>query len=207
MKLILASDSTFLLKYGYNLTGVPKSQMKIGYIITATKGTRKPFNPELKNMILNSGYSIEEIDIKGKSKDKLRNFFKDKNVIQVEGGNTFFLLKAIRETGFAEILKELLNEDKIYIGTSAGAYVMCPTIDVADWNDETVDRYGVSNFIALNHVPFVLKAHYTDEKEVEVKTRMQKLKYSLRIPRDGQGILVEDDKYTFVGDGEEVKLV
>ncbi len=84
---------------------------------------------------------------------------------------------------------------------------MCPTIDVADWNDETVDRYGVSNFIALNHVPFVLKAHYTDEKEVEVKTRMQKLKYSLRIPRDGQGILVEDDKYTFVGDGEEVKLV
>ena len=40
------------------------------------------------------------------------NFFKNKNVIHVEGGNTFYLLKAIRESGFAEVLKELLNEGK-----------------------------------------------------------------------------------------------
>ncbi|MFA5936306.1 MAG: hypothetical protein WC822_00300 [Candidatus Paceibacterota bacterium] len=38
MKLILGSDLSFLLKYGYALTGIPKDQMKIGYITTASKG-------------------------------------------------------------------------------------------------------------------------------------------------------------------------
>ena len=156
--------------------------------------------------IAKNGYSFEEIDIEGKSKDELRNFFKDKNIIHIEGGNTFYLLKAIRETGFDEILKKLLNEGKIYIGTSAGAYVMCPTIDVADWNNETVDRFGVTDFTALNYVPFILKVHYKDESEVLVKEKMKTLKYPLRILRDGQGILVEDNQHTFIGDGEEVKL-
>lgn len=209
IKLILGSDLTFLLKYGYDLTGIPKDQMKIGYVTTASQGARN-FNQRVKDVIIPSikeqGYFLEDIDIVGKSKEQLRDFFKDKNIIHVEGGNTFYLLKAIRETGFAEILKELLNEGKIYIGTSAGAYIMCPTIDVADWNDETVDRFGVTDFTALNYVPFVLKVHYTDENGSEVNTKMKILKYPLRILRDGQGILVEDNKYTFYGDGEEVKL-
>lgn len=209
MKIILGSDLSFVLKYGYALTNIPKDQIKIGYIITASQGARN-FGQRVKDVIIpaikSDGYYLEDIDIIGKSKDELRNFFKDKNVIHIEGGNTFYLLKAIKETGFDEILKELLSEGKIYIGTSAGSYVMCPTIDVSDWNDETVDRYGVSDFTALNYVPFVLKVHYTDEKEIEVKTKMQELKYPLRILRDGEGILIEDGKYIFVGDGEEVKL-
>lgn len=209
MKLILASDLTFLLKYGYGLTGIPKDQMKIGYITTSSKGARN-FHQRVTEMIIpaikEDGYPLEEIDIKDKSKEELRDFFKDKNVIHIEGGNTFYLLKAIRETGFGKILKELLDEGKIYIGTSAGAYVMCPTIDVSDWNDETVDRFGITDFTALGYVPFLLKAHYKDEMKELVKEKMKILKYPLRILRDGQGILVEDNKYTFVGDGEEIKL-
>ena len=58
MKLILTSDYTFLLKYGYILTGIPKDQMKIGHIITATKGTGKPFNPKYKMIIEENGYKF-----------------------------------------------------------------------------------------------------------------------------------------------------
>jgi dipeptidase E len=205
MKLILASDYTFLLKHGYNLIGIPKDQMKIGHIITATKGTEKAFNPKYKIIIEENGYHLDSFDIEDKSEEEIRNFFKDKNIIQVEGGNTFYLLKAIRETGFAKILKELLDQGKIYIGTSAGAYVMCPSIEVSDWNNGT-ERFGISDFTALNYVPFVLKVHYKDEAKELVKEKMKTLKYPLRILRDGQGILVENDKCTFVGDGEEVKL-
>jgi hypothetical protein len=42
--------------------------------------------------------------------------------------------------------------------------------------------------------------------EASVREVIKTLKYPLRILRDGQGILVEDNKYTFVGDGEEVIL-
>jgi dipeptidase E len=206
MKLILASDLSFLLKYGYDLTGISKSAMKIGYVTTASKVTRdKTFFEKVENTILENGYSLEKFDIEGKSKDEMLNFFKDKNVIHVEGGNTFYLLKAIRESGFAEVLKELLNEGKIYIGTSAGAYIMCPTIEVANWNETGRDRFELTDFSALNYVPFVLKVHYKDEAESSVKEKIKTLKYPLKILRDGQGILVEDEKYTFIG-GNETNL-
>jgi len=209
MKLILASDFSFLLKYGYNLTGIPKDQMKIGYVTTASKGARN-FSQTVQEVIVpaikENGYYFEEIDIKDKSKNELRNFFKDKNIIHIEGGNTFYLLKAIRETGFDEILKELLNEGRVYIGTSAGSYIMCPTIEVANWNDDGRDRFGVTDFTALNYVPFLLKVHWKEEKKQNILDNIGSLKYPLRILQDGQGILVEDEKYTFVGDGEEINL-
>lgn len=207
MKLILASDLSFLLKYGYNLTGVSRDQMKIGYITTASKGDRGDFSRKLKYAIRDNGYDFEEIDIEGKTKEEIKNFFKDKNIIHMEGGNCFYLIKAIRETGFAEILKELLEAGKIYIGTSAGAYMMCPSIEVADWDDTGKGRFDVVDFTALNYVPFVLKVHYKDEAEKKVREKMKTLKCPLRILRDGQGILVEDGRCVFVGDGKETELL
>ncbi len=207
MKLILSSDLSFLLKYGYDLTGISKSEMCIGYVTTASKGSRsQEFFEKVKKSIHEKEYSFEEIDIEGKTEKQIRDFFNDKNVIHIEGGNTFYLLKAIRETGFDKILKDLLSEGKIYIGTSAGAYIMCPSIEVADWNQNGRDRFGVIDFTALNYVPFVLKVHYTDDMESMVKEKMKSLKYPLRILRDGQGILVEGDTYTFTGDGSEIVL-
>ncbi len=205
MKLILASDLSFLLKYGYNLTGIPKDQMKIGYIITASKVARTDFNQKVKNSILESGYNIFEFDIENKTENEIRIFFADKNIIHIEGGNSFYLLKAVRESGFAPILKSLLEEGKVYIGTSAGAYLMCPSIEVSDWtNDDTVTRCGLTDFTALGYVPFILKVHYKDENKELLEEKIKTSKYPLRILRDGQGVLVEDDACTFFGDGEEV---
>jgi len=208
MKLILSSDGSFLLKYGYEQTGIPKDQMRIGYVTTAYQVSRNNFEffENYKNKVRDAGYNFEEIDIKDKSEEKLREFFKDKNIIHIEGGNTFYLLKIIRETGFDKILKDLINEGKVYIGTSAGSYVMCPTIEVANWNTDGIDRFGVTNFKALDIVPFVLKVHYKDEMEEKVKEGIKNLKCPIRILRDGQGIIVENDEYTFMGDGEEVIL-
>lgn len=207
MKIILASDLTFLLKYGYDLTGILKPEMKIGYVTTASKGSRDiTFLEKVKNVMRENGYSFEEIDIEGKSKEEIFNFFKDKNVIHIEGGNTFYLLKVIKETGFTEILEKLLNEGKIYIGTSAGAYIMCPTIEVANWNETGRDRFGLEDFSALDYVPFVLKVHYKDEMENTIKEKMKTLKYPLRILKDGQGILVEGSKTKFFGEQSETIL-
>jgi len=205
-KLILASDLSFLLKYGYQLTGIPKDQMKIGYITTASKGDRGDFSRKLKYAIKDAGYDFEEIDIEGKTKEELRNIFKDKNIIHMEGGNSFYLLRAIRETGFKEVLKELLEEGKVYIGTSAGAYVMCPTIEVSDWDETGKGRFDVTDFTALNYVPFVLKGHYKDEQEEKVKEKMKTLKYPIHILKDGQGMFCEDGNCKFIGDREEIKF-
>lgn len=207
MKIILASDMSFLLKQGYALTGIPKNDMRIGYVTTASKGARdKSFFEKVKEQIRGNGYAFQEIDIDNVSEKGIRDFFSDKNVIHVEGGNTFYLLKAIKSTKFADILKHELNKGTAYIGTSAGAYIMCPTIEVADWNKTGRDRFGLTDFSALGYVPFLHKVHYKDDAEKEVRENIKTLKYPLRILRDGQGILVEDNNFTFVGGGKEVRL-
>lgn len=206
MKIILGSDLSFLLKYGYKLTGISKDQMKIGYITTALKGDRGDFSRKLKYAIKDAGYNFEEIDIEDKNKEEIKNFFKGKNIIHMEGGNSFYLLRVIRKTGFAEVLKELLEEGKTYIGTSAGSYIMCPTIEVSNWDETGKDRFGVTDFTALNYVPFVMKVHYENSQESKVREKMKNLKYPIRILRDGQGIFIENNKYIFMGDGEEIKI-
>ena len=207
MKLILSSDGSFLLKYGYEQTGIPKDQMRIGYITTASKKARnKDFMEDFKISIDKEKYNFEEIDIEGKTETELKELFKNKNVIHIEGGNTFYLLKIIRETGFDKILKNLINEGKVYIGTSAGSYVACPNIEVSNWDKTGKDRFGITDYTALNLVPFVLKVHYKDEMEEQVKEGVATLKCPIRILRDGQGIIIENYKCTFMGDGEEVIL-
>lgn len=204
--LLLASDGSFLFEKGYSLLGIPLADLRIGYVITASKAARdKSYIETHKNKMKEMGLNFEEIDIEGKSENELRAFLTQKNVVHMEGGNTFYLLKAVRETGFDRILTEQIEKGLIYIGTSAGAYIATPTIEGATWKS-TKDRFGITDFHALNLVPFILKAHYEDDMKVNLQENLKHSKYSLRILRDGQGILVKGEKYTFVGDGEEVIL-
>ncbi len=209
MKILLASDGKFLMKEGYKLLDIPVEQMNIGYITTAAKVSRGSASVMVQNYkkeMTDNGYSYEEFDIEGKSKKEMTDFFANKNIIHVEGGNTYYLLKAIRESGFSDFLKESLNEGKIYIGTSAGAYVMCPTIEVSNWNDDGKDKFGLTDFTGLNYVPFVLKVHYKDEMKELITEKMKNLKYPLKILKDGQGIYDNNGEFSFNGEGEEIKL-
>jgi len=83
---------------------------------------------------------------------------------------------------------------------------MCPTIEVSNWDETGKDRFDVTDFTALNYVPFVLKVHYKDEQESKVREKMQSLKYPIHILKDGQGIFCADGNCEFIGDGQEVKL-
>lgn len=209
MKLLLTSKEKFLTSKGYHFLGIPKDQLKIGYITTALKATTnskylsymKEFETEMKNDHIH----FEEFDVTGKTEKEIRDFFKDKNVIQVCGGNAFYLLRAVRESGFDKVLTDLVNEGLIYIGSSAGSYLMCPTVEVASWKTDR-DRYGLTDFTALGYVPFLLKCHYTDDKKDEIKEKVTDLKYPLRLLKDDQALLVEGNKISFIGSEGESKI-
>ena len=204
MKLLLASNGKFLIEKGYKLLNIPKDKIHIGYITTASKGVSSVEYIKLHKQMMNgNGYSFEEIDIENKTEKELRQFLKDKNVIHIEGGNTFYLLKAIKESGFDKIIKELLDRGIVYAGTSAGSSIAGPTIE---FSSHVPKGTPIEELKALNLVPFLFKAHYTDDKKEQYLEKIKSIKYPIKLLRDGQGILVEDKKYTFIGDGKEVKL-
>lgn len=207
MKLILASNGKFLIEKGYNTLGISTNEINIGYITTASKGVENlNYLERHKSEMKDNGYTFEEIDIEGKTEDEILNFFANKNIIHMEGGNTFYLLKVIKEMGFEKILQKLLDKGLFYVGSSAGAYIMCPTIEVSKLGRNADRTFGLTDLTGLNYVPFCLKVHYTDEMEMDMRHIIKTLQYPLRILRDGQGILVEDNNYIFLGEGSEVKL-
>jgi len=207
MRLLLGSDGSFLMQTGYALLGIPVREFRIGYVITAAKvSTNIVFLETHRRAMTEGGYAYEEFDIEGKSEEEMLRFFEDKNVVHLEGGNSFFLMRIIRESGFEKVLRILLERGLVFIGTSAGAYVMCPDLLVSTWGRHTNKRFGLEGIEALNYVPFCLKVHYTDRMAEELKERVKSLPCPLRILRDGQGIYVHDGKCTFVGRGEEVRL-
>lgn len=208
MKLILASKEKFLLEKGYDLLGITRENLKIGFINTAFKVVEDKeyikYMGEYFELMKNSGIDFKQFDIEGKTKEEILDFFSNRNVIQVGGGNPFYLLKAVRESGFDDILKELLDSGLDYIGCSSGSYLMCPTVEIGGWKASR-NRYGVTDFTALGYVPFLIKCHYTDDQKEKVLEKMQGLKYPLRVLRDSEAFVVENGQYAFIG-GTETKF-
>jgi dipeptidase E len=207
MKLLLASKEKFLIDKGYSLLDIPKDELRIGIITTALEVVEDvkylTYVEEYRQAMLNEDIYFEEFDISNKTEKEILKFFSDKNVVQVLGGNVFYLLKHIRKSGFDKILKGLLTNGLCYVGCSAGSYLMCPTIEVAGWNSAK-NKYGVTDFTALGYVPFLIKCHYTEDIKEKVLEKAVNLKYPLRILRNDQAFLVEGEIITFIGDEEDI---
>jgi dipeptidase E len=79
-------------------------------------------------------------------------------VIVVGGGNTFQLIKLVREYGLPGPIREKVLSGTPYVGWSAGSNLACPTIRTT--NDMPIVEPEA--FQALNLVPFQINPHYTD---------------------------------------------
>lgn len=170
--------------------------MKIAYIDTATKGIPDPsiLDRHVKRM-KELNFNFEVIDIAGKNEDGLFELLKNKDLIYVQGGNTFYLLKCIRESGFDKVIKKLLHKGIIYAGASAGAYVACPTIEMATWNDTRhFDRFGITDFTAMNLFPNLIKAHFTEDQRIKLNPYIEKANYTVELLTDDEAIIMKDNK-------------
>jgi len=185
----------------------PADQIKIAHIITASKAEEDISYLERESQMMQElGFNVENIDIEGKSENELRVLLDGEDVIYVQGGNTFYLLKCVKESGFDTVAKELIEKGIIYIGVSAGSYIACPTIEMAYWKHPDRNTVGLADLTGLNLVPFLLSVHFDPEYAQILKQEILNSKFPVRILDDNQAILIQDGNYKLVGRGEEIKL-
>lgn len=206
-KLLLLSSARYLVKHP-EIFGKPLSDHKMLHVITASKGVtdlgylernRKYFDEQFAERL--------EYDLDGKTGAEVRETLGKFNLVYLEGGNSFYLIKSIRESGFEKVLREFLPKGLVYMGGSAGSYVACPTIEMALWrHQDKYDHYGVTDMTGMNLVPFLLSVHYKPEYDEMIKAGMARIKYPVRILTDEQALEVTDDSYKLVGEGGEIKL-
>lgn len=203
-KLLLTSAGTNVKEEIIKILTKPAKELKLAHIITASKPElNKDYVLKDKEKLLNLGFNVEDIDIEGKNEEELRKKLKDKDVICVQGGNTFYLLKHVKESGFDRVAKEFIHQGKIYIGISAGSYIVCPTIEQATWKHQDRNRFGLTDLTALNLVSFLISAHFKEDNRSAIIKAVKTTKYPVVALYDTQAVLVENGKWKVVGRGKK----
>ena len=147
--------------------------------------------------------NIEDIDLKDKTQSELEQMLASKDIVYVEGGNTFYLLHWIRKSGFDRCVTDFLNRGGIYVGVSAGSYIACPTIEAATWKRQDRNTIGISDLTALGLVPFLITAHFEEKYRTIIDAAAKKTRYPVVALNDKQAVLVEDAKVQAIGEGKK----
>ena len=130
-----------------------------------------------------------------------KNLF-DYSAIFIGGGNTYKLLKNLKDSGAFEKIKQYTDNGGIVYGGSAGAAIFGKDINSIFYMDtNNVDLKDTSGFNSL--FGFSLTVHYTNQSEENHKQATEYItKYSMHEPIIA--LPEEDSLYT---DGKIVKIV
>ncbi len=82
------------------------------------------------------------------------------DVVEMIGGNPYYLLDSIRRNGFCEVLADFAKS-KVIIGCSAGALVLTPSLDLIDLYSPEMNIVDLKDLSACHLTEVRLLPHYT----------------------------------------------
>ena len=205
MKLLLTSSGVTKRSIAEALSamvGKLPSETKVGFIPTAAnveKGNKDWYINQFVNL-WRFGYSwIDVVDPSAADVD-WKTRFAEVDVLFVSGGNTFYLLDQMKNTGLAQWISEN-SDSKVYVGVSAGTIVAAPTIEVANIPPGDVNMSGLTDFTGLNWVNFEVEPHCDKERFAVVAEYAKQRNYPVYAIDDQTAIKVLDDSVEVVSEG------
>ena len=200
MKLLLTSSGIGVKEEILKFIPKPYENTKVAYITTASKKEKDTSYLIAERKMLNDiGCEVTEMTFENTNENEVVDLLDNKNLIYVQGGNTFYLLKVLKESGADKIITDLVKNNVPYIGVSAGSYIACPTIGMATWGDADKNVCELKDLSALGFVPFLMSVHYTVEDKNILKEEIKKTKYDVKVLGDDQALLVSDEGVELVG--------
>lgn len=198
-RLFLASSG---LEYIKTFVGREPNQVSMLFIPTAGNLDKDVWWIDKdRDVLAKMGFNITEADIETTPLDKLKALLDTTDIVYVAGGNTFHLLKQMRESGFDELLTQFVNNDGLYAGASAGALLAGADIEPVASIDEPELVDGLSSTKGLGFVNIVPIPHYdmTDRTEAidAIKQKYDK-DFEIILITDDQAIIVEGDTWKIV---------
>ncbi|MFM2423996.1 MAG: hypothetical protein RLZZ70_385 [Candidatus Parcubacteria bacterium] len=206
MKLLLTSagiQNKSLADALINLVGKDVSEIKIGFIITAANVEHGNKDWIINQFILLRSFGfvwVDIIDIAAIGVD-WQSRLAVVDVVMVNGGNTFYLLDQVRKTGFADWLKNTINE-KVYVGISAGSIIVTPDIAVAGIDDGDKNSVEITDTAGLRFVEFEVSPHTPENVSEAANTIYANTISNTLYAFDNEtGILVNNDLVEVISEG------
>ena len=123
------------------------------------------------------------------------NNLNDYSAIFIGGGNTFKLLKEIKESNFDKKIIEYLNNDGFVYGGSAGAIIFGKNIETAIHADKNkVDLKDLNSLDLLNG--YNVWCHYDEEKD---KEELKKIEGNIFVLFEESGLFYNGKTFTKIG--------
>ena len=142
------------------------------------------------------GLNVVEMDVKNKDEEEIRKAIDGADVVLVAGGDTFYLMEKLKESGADKIIKKFIEKGGVYIGSSAGSIVCCPTIEGAEEFDNPSLAPRLDNFDGMGVFKDVIIPHTHKEKYFE---RVKRATKQLESKGYKVHLLTDDDVLFFDG--------
>jgi dipeptidase E len=163
------------------------------------------------NKLAHLGLRVTELDLRryfGAS-EELRRFLDDVDLVWANGGNSFILRRAMKQSGFDTVIRSAVVRDEIvYGGFSAGSAVVAASlrgIELIDVPDDVPHGYDASIvWEGLGLVTFSLAAHFrSNHPEAPLVERVVAFFEGNGIPyralRDGEALIINGNEERIVG--------
>ena len=122
------------------------------------------------------------------------------SAIFIGGGNTFRLLKALKESGAFDALAGYLKRDGIIFGGSAGAIILGASVEVAGFEDE--NEVGLSDFEGFDVLSGIsLFCHYKGSEESKQYIWELSKKMPVHVLTEDTTLFLNGDKLEIIGEG------
>ncbi len=145
----------------------------LAYIPTYKKYLDPVFTQKWQNIATLHNTEFQYVDLlKDETKEEVEKI-RNANIIVMTGGNTFWLINRLRETGADKAILEVSQKsDFVISGWSAGAMVLTPTIAIGglphrDGSKTPMDenKLSLTDLTGLNLVNFEIFPHYVEEMQ------------------------------------------
>ena len=177
-------------------------ELSLVFIDTASEleiGNKKWLSDD-RQALVDAGFQVVDYTLTGKTQNQLEKDLAPFDVFFVSGGNTFYLLQQARQSGFIDLISNPENE-KIYVGSSAGSLLTCPTIEHVSQMDDPAAAPKLKSPTAAGIVPYMLMVHWGSpafrDGYQQAVLSLYDLPYPAVILRDSQYLVVQDGQTQF----------
>ena len=127
-------------------------------------------------------------------------------IIHLSGGNTYRFLHSIRSRGLSDRLVEYAYAGGVFIGVSAGAMLLTPTIESAALCGD-VNLVGLEDLTSLGLVSFLFYPHAAKgQTEIDKAKELVNAKHmEMYLCNDDESVVIVNDRVQVFGDPILVK--
>ena len=206
--ILLTSSINSVADHVYSRFLKDKEYRRLAFIDTAAEAEEgdKEWLRSDRESHVRQGMEVVDFTFTGKTQQEVEAALLMVDIVYVSGGNAFYLLQQMQESGAFEVIRRLvLQEGKTYLATSAGSMIAGPDISPARKIEDEGKAPDVRGTTGIGMVDFIIMPHWGNEyfKDLYLDRRLE---HTYDDPNH-KLLFLTDNQYVHVGENGYIRIL